>query len=270
MSSGNRKNHRAPTNRKPQPPHSERVHWSILVLIVPVAVCLIFILWPDKRKGPSSTAPARPVVFAPSAALENGDFEAAAPAPWHALEDNIQWGKFSLGSEKLPDGRTNQFAKVSAQAASPPVALKVFGAVQELKIVSGLPEKLEFRCRIAQEKKLCTKQYAQAVAIFTPNAATTGSANVQLRHILHGLTTAPYEMANAKFVINPPFTQEGEWRRYALPLRETFAAQYPGYDFSKGTLRLLLEARYDDLPNTAAPGEVALEMHYDDVQARLP
>ena len=235
-----------------------RVLWLVFGII---GLAVLALGWKIIWGGPVVPKAAPP----PSVELVNGDFEADEPDPWHSLEGNLQWGPFSLGSETTAEGKTNHFAKVRAEASAPPVSLRVFGTVQELVIRKGLPEKLDFRCRVAQEKKLCSKQYAQAVAIFTPASGT----NVQLRHILHGVDTPPYQMGNARFVMNPAFQEKDGWRHYSLPLREKFAQEYPGQDFTKGTLRLLFEARYDDLPSSVAPGEVPLEMHYDDVRADL-
>jgi hypothetical protein len=73
-------------------------------------------------------------------------------------------------------------------------------------------------------------------------------------------------MGNARFQMNPTFTTNAAgWRQYELPLRQWFEEAYPDQDFSNGRMRILLEARYDDMPATAQASALALEVNYDDV-----
>lgn len=202
--------------------------------------------------------------------VANADFENTENPVWYALK-NIQWGGYEIAEEKKADGSMNHFAKVSAKVASPTMGVKVFGAVQEIDLSQGLPEHWEFDMRVAKEKVLCDKQYAQAVAIFWQpkdgaSANENPENNVQLRCILHGVKEQPYQMSNAKFHMNPSFEEREGWRRYALPLEKWFKEAYPGRDFSKGRIRLLMEARYDTMPHTATAGDVALEADYDNSQ----
>lgn len=199
--------------------------------------------------------------------VRNGDFETAGSTAWYSLK-NPQWGGFLRSGERdAATGQTNHFARVRADVAMPPAAIKVFGLVQEIRLTDGVPDHWDFDMRVARENKLCSKQYAQVVAIHWPGETDTpGAGNVQLRCVLHGVDSPPYQMGNARFHMNPEFKSiDNSWRNYRLPLRKWFEEAYPAQDFSAGRLRILMEARYDDMPASAKPGEVALEVDYDNV-----
>ncbi len=238
--------------------------WMLAVVLLPLPGFMILGL-PKKPVAPAAAARGAPEI-APSATLQNGDFEAASSAPWHPMLNNSQWGSFDIGTEQVTPQTTNHYARVKAQVPPDSPAIRVFGAVQEVIVNQGLPETLDFHFRVEQENPLCSKQYAQVVAIFLPEITAANAGNVQLRHVLHGVKVAPYEMTNARFVMNPPSTPlASDWRAYSLLIRQAFHDAYPGTDFSKGTLRLLFEARYDDMPDSVPPGSVALEVHYDNI-----
>lgn len=268
---GNKQKKKSPS-RKGDPPAI--IKWLPLIIITGgLLFALSLVLFSDKEVSPKALIP--PLLGSPDTPIPlrkefgNGDFQADEITPWFSLK-NPQWGSFSVMSEMTETGDKNQFARVSAEAAYPAMGLKVFGAVQEWQQEETIPEFLNFRMRVHEENKLCTKQYAQAVVIFTKNGAETKANNLQLRILLHGMEKAPYSMSNAKFYMNPSYEQDGQWRHYSLPILKWFKESYeksgvPESHWAGGKFRLLLEARYDSLPKTTQPGTKVLTVDYDDV-----
>lgn len=199
----------------------------------------------------------------------NGDFQSEQIYPWHYLE-NLQWGGFSVEEETVTGmSDKNRFVRVDAHTTPPVATLKVFGAVQQWVTQDYIPEKLNFKMRVKNEQKLCTKQYAQAVVIYLKEDAEPNEKNLQLRIVIHGAETPPYNMRNARFHMNPEFTTDPKgWRNYSLPIHQWFQQGYPNVDpehWKGGEIRLLIEARYDNLPKTTPPGTSILTVDYDDV-----
>ena len=205
----------------------------------------------------------------PRTAFSNGDFQSDSIAPWHYL-DNSQWGGFTVEKESKPNQAfENQFVRINAVTTSPVPSLKVFGAVQEWNTEDQVPGFLNLQMRVHGEQKLCPKQYAQAVVIFLKEGADARHKNLQLRIVLHGVEKQPYFMGNAKFHVNPPFkTSSDGWRNYSFPILEWFKQGFPtapeGH-WTGGRIRLLVEARYDDLPTTTPAGLSVISADYDNI-----
>ena len=202
--------------------------------------------------------------------FENGDFESPSISPWHYL-DNTQWGGFKVVQEPSSNGGApNQFVRVDALTSAPVPSLKVFGAVQEWNTEEQIPNYLNFQMRVHGEKKLCSKQYAQAVVIFLKEGAEDPKhKNLQLRIVLHGVEKQPYYMSNAKFHVNPPYKMSAQgWRNYSLPILDWFKKGFPttpdGH-WEGGRIRLLVEARYDNLPTTTPDGVSVISADYDNI-----
>jgi hypothetical protein len=220
-----------------------------------VVTAILFLLWGAGSIGADNL-------------LRNGDFE-SGKEPWFSL-DNPHWGRFTVGSESSPSGKTNHFARVVAEVVSPPQRIRVFGAVQEVPATS-LPARLRFRMRVAGEIDLDRRIYAQAVLIALHEEAPR--LNRQIRFVLHGIDTLPYVKTDAPegsappsfaMVMVPRPPEKKGWRQYDLDVASSFSEHHAEVG-PISRLRLLLEARYDDLPADIDAGTQLLEVHYDNV-----
>jgi hypothetical protein len=111
-------------------------------------------------------------------------------------------------------------------------------------------------------------QYVQFVVIaFNPQNIEGGHPNYQLRYILGGADSPPFQIENAKFVFVTRSTEPplGQWVPFELHLREDFERLWGRVPEGFDKLRLLFEVRWDNKVAGVSPAEA--DVYYDDLYA---
>ena len=152
--------------------------------------------------------------------------------------------------------------------------VKVFGVVQETT-ARPFPEILSGWYRVGRwwSESPATKLYLQAVVIVWDDPETTRLVtggqtivpirNYQFRYYLAGVAKPPFQLANAKGrVVDAAPPRLDEWVRFELPLRRDFEESWGRVPAGYSSLRVLVEARWDDKPEGAG---VQAEVWYDDL-----
>jgi len=193
--------------------------------------------------------------------LENAGFEKGND-PWHTM-DSPSWSpSFDV---------TNQFAHSGSHsvhlALKPPgvpALNRVFGVVQDLTL-TDLPEYVSGFYRVENWKKGTDFQYLQfVVIIFTTDPQTGETANTQIRYLLAGAGSEPFEIGNAKFVfIDKADPQQGTWVHFGRNIRDDFQEQWGSVPENITSVRLFFEARFDSA--TEIQPQMAGDIYYDDL-----
>jgi len=136
--------------------------------------------------------------------------------------------------------------------------------VQEVS-PAELPEVVEGFYRVENWQRGTALQYLQFVVIaFAPDNFPDSASNFQLRYILAGLDSPPFNIANAQFVfVNGEEPVEGEWLPFSLNIRDDFQRLWNAVPEDFENLRLLFEVRWDD--KQAGDGAPRADVYYDDL-----
>lgn len=206
------------------------------------------------REGPQAPPPTDNVFANPS--FEDGG------APWCFLKPPA----FIVSEGVAHTGSSS--ALLPLQADESEEGNKIAYLVQEIK-VEELPEVLSGYYRVENWSKGTEKQYLQFVVIVweADNAPIINNrpvANHQIRYLLAGIDSPPFEIANAQFVFvsrdDPPI---GEWVRFELNLREDFEDLWGAVPVGFEHIRVLFEVRYDD--KATGEGPLSADVYYDDL-----
>jgi len=184
--------------------------------------------------------------------------------PWHTM-DSPSWSP----SFDVTDRIAHSGGKSLHLALLPPGAAalnRVFGVVQDLSL-NELPEFVSGYYRVENWQKGTEFQYLQFVVIvFTTDPQTGETANTQIRYLLAGAASEPFEIGNAKFVLvtkEEPAT--GQWVHFGRNIREDFQEKWGSVPANITSLRLFFEARFDS-PTEIQP-QMAGDVYYDDLYA---
>ncbi len=189
--------------------------------------------------------------------LANPGFE-EGKEPWYSME-TPGWGEpFEVSDAVAHSGRYS--AHLSLHPPQQPAQHEVLGAVQSLT-PSSFPEFLSGFYRVENWKKGTEIQYIQFVVIaLLPEDA----GNVQIRYLLGGAATEPFEIGNAKFIfVSKEEPRFGEWVHFERNIRDDFQQQWGEAPEEVKELRVFFEARYDT--PTATQPEIGGEVYYDDL-----
>ena len=137
---------------------------------------------------------------------------------------------------------------------------EVLGAVQSLK-PSSFPEFLSGFYRVENWKRGTDIQYLQFVVIaILPNNA----GNIQIRYLLAGTATEPFEIGNAKFVfLSKEEPRVGEWVYFERNIADDFQQLWGQAPEKMQELRVFFETRYDS--PTAIQPDIGGDVYYDDL-----
>ena len=189
--------------------------------------------------------------------LANPGFE-EGEEPWYSMETS-GWGEpFEVSDAVAHSGQRS--AHLSLRPPQQPAQHEVLGAVQSLK-PSSFPEFLSGFYRVENWKKGTEIQYIQFVVIaILPEDA----GNVQIRYLLGGTATEPFEIGNAKFIfLSKEEPRVGEWVHFERNIRDDFQQQWGEAPEKMEELRVFFEARYDS-PTPTQP-DMGGDVYYDDL-----
>jgi hypothetical protein len=205
--------------------------------------------------------------------LVNPGFEAGREG-WSYPTHSKHWKDFEIVESGARTGRRAAYLQLERDGSAPPKQVEVHGVVQELR-PEPFPERLGGWYRVQRWEKDSerTALYLQLVVIVwdDPRTASIVNAekprgklrNYQIRYYLAGLEEPPFQLLNTRteFVARGP-PKLGAWTHFEVPLRADFERLWgvvpEGYD----RLRILFEARWDNLPEGAG---VRADVYYDDL-----
>jgi len=189
--------------------------------------------------------------------LANPGFE-EGKEPWYSMETSGWGAPFEVSDAVAHSGQYS--AHLSLHRPQQPNQHQVFGAVQSLK-PSSFPEFLSGFYRVENWKKGTEFQYIQFVVIaFLPENA----GNIQIRYLLGGAPSEPFEIGNAKFVfVSKEEPKIGEWVHFERNIADDFQQQWGQAPEKVQELRVFFEARYDT--PTATQPDIGGDVYYDDL-----
>jgi hypothetical protein len=126
---------------------------------------------------------------------------------------------------------------------------------------SSFPEFLSGFYRVENWKRGTDIQYLQfvVIAILPENAG-----NIQIRYLLAGTATEPFEIGNAKFVfLSKEEPKIGEWVHFERYVADDFQQLWGQAPEKVQELRVFFETRYDS--PTAIQPDVRGDVYYDDL-----
>jgi len=189
--------------------------------------------------------------------LANPGFE-NGKEPWYSMETS-GWGEpFEVSDTVAHSGQYS--AHLSLRRPPQPNQHEVLGAVQSLK-PSSFPEFLSGFYRVENWKRGTDIQYLQfvVIAVLPENAG-----NIQIRYLLAGTATEPFEIGNAKFVfLSKEEPKIGEWVHFERNVADDFQQLWGRAPEKVQELRVFFETRYDS--PTAIQPDVGGDVYYDDL-----
>jgi hypothetical protein len=189
--------------------------------------------------------------------LANPGFE-NGKEPWYSMETS-GWGEpFEVSDTVVHSGQYS--AHLSLRRPPQPNQHEVLGAVQSLK-PSSFPEFLSGFYRVENWKRGTDIQYLQfvVIAVLPENAG-----NIQIRYLLAGTATEPFEIGNAKFVfLSKEEPKIGEWVHFERNVADDFQQLWGQAPEKVQELRVFFETRYDS--PTAIQPDVGGDVYYDDL-----
>ena len=195
--------------------------------------------------------------------LENGGFE-NGNEPWHTM-DSPSWSPSFEVTNQIAHGGIHS-VHLALVPPGAPALNRVFGVVQDVTL-TDLPEYVSGFYRVENWKKDTDFQYLQFVVIvFATDPQTGQSANTQIRYLLAGAASDPFEIGNAKFVfIDKADPQQGTWVHFGHNIRQDFEEQWGSVPENITSIRLFFETRFDS-PTEIQP-QMAGDVYYDDLYA---
>jgi len=177
--------------------------------------------------------------------------------------DSPSWSpSFDVTNSQAHSGKNS--VHLALKSPSAPALNRVFGVVQDIDL-TDLPEYISGYYRVENWQKGTDFQYLQFVVIvFTTDPQTGQTANTQIRYLLAGAPSDPFEIGNAKFVFvtkDEPVT--GQWVHFGRNIREDFQEKWGGVPQNITSIRLFFETRFDS-PTEIQP-QMAGDIYYDDL-----
>jgi hypothetical protein len=193
--------------------------------------------------------------------LANGGFEEGAE-PWITLASE---SGFELSSAQARSGVNSALLLMRDPAeATGTEGAKVYYLVQEIT-PDRMPEVICGYYRVEKWMKGSRHQYLQAVAIaFAPSNFPNTYPNYQIRYLLAGADSPPFNIDNGRFVFvtrEEPAT--GAWVPFELHVKEDFEQLWGAAPEGFEKLRLLFEVRWDN--KVAGEGPAEADVYYDDL-----
>lgn len=190
--------------------------------------------------------------------LVNPSFE-EGKEPWYSMGTS-GWGTpFEVSDAVAHSGQYS--AHLSLHRPPQPNQHEVIGAVQSLFNPKAFPEFLSGFYRVENWKRGTDIQYLQFVVIaILPNNA----GNIQIRYLLAGTATEPFQIGNAKFVfLSKEEPKIGEWVHFERNIADDFQQLWGQAPEDVQELRFFFETRYDS--PTAIQPDIGGDVYYDDL-----
>ena len=257
----------------------------LTVLCILFGVSCVSILAETKAGPRRAAAPAsRPAGLDAKNLFKNGDFERGRD-PWFDLQEAKKpyWHGFELTDSVAFHGTHSAHLSLESPATADKVA--IHGVVQEVapperKDVKNGTTRREFpgtisgNVRIENWTRRLPKEYLQFVVILWGKGLrdSNGSEvpNIQIRYILAGVTTPPFQISNGHFIFlrgaEPDGGAEpetGRWIHFERDLRKDWLEQWGFVPEHFEKIRCLFEVRFDDRAE-AVPGHLA-DVYFDDL-----
>jgi hypothetical protein len=193
--------------------------------------------------------------------LRNGGFE-NGNEPWHTMDSPSWSASFEVTSRLAHSGSRSVHLQLVPPGA--PALNRVFGVAQDIA-VTEVPEYVSGYYRVENWKKGTEFQYLQFVVIvFTTDPQTGQSSNTQIRYLLAGAASEPFDIGNAKFVfVDKADPQQGTWVHFAGNVRADFERLWGSLPQNVTSVRLFFETRFDSA--TEVQPQMAGDVYYDDL-----
>ena len=179
--------------------------------------------------------------------------------PWFTI---VEESGFEVTTELAHEGDSSAVLRMDDPDSAE--GSKVYYLVQEIT-PAELPEVVEGFYRVENWSRGAVRQYVQFVIIaLGPSNFPDFASNFQLRYLLAGINTPPFNIGNAKFVFGTREEPvEGEWVPINLNVREDFEERWGMVPENFEKLRLLFEVRWD--AKAAGGGAPRGDVYYDDL-----
>lgn len=189
----------------------------------------------------------------------NPGFEEGAE-PWYTLNEE---SGFTVTDAFAHSGSSSALLRMDDPVEASGQG-KVYYLVQDLK-PEELPEVVEGFYRVENWERGTPLQYLQFVIIASaPANFPTTATNYQLRYIIAGIDSPPFDIGNAHFVfLSREDPVIGEWTKFGAKVREDFQRLWNAVPEDFESLRLLFEVRWDQ--KTAGSGAPRADVYYDDL-----
>lgn len=194
--------------------------------------------------------------------LINPGFEKSRKG-WTYPDWSKAWAKNGFAIKKGFALKGRRSARLLLNAGPDIEGTLIRGVVQELK-PKKFPEVISGNYYIKEWKRGAPKQYLQLVVIVWQKKFNF--PNHQIRYILAGVDTPPYNMRNAKYIfLNGPRVEPavGQWVHFETNVLDNFKSQWnetpSGYD----KVMFFFEARYDS-KKKGSPN-VKMDVYYDEL-----
>ena len=192
--------------------------------------------------------------------LANPGFENGTE-PWHTMEGGGWNPDFTVSDSIFHDG--NHSLHLQLTPPGQPSLNGIFGVVQDIT-VSELPEYVSGFYRVDNWIKGTEFQYLQFVVITFTDDPIAEFGNIQIRYLLSGAASGPFDIDNAKFiVIDPSEPVRGEWVHFARNIREDFQREWGVAPQAITSIRIFFEARFDS-PIEIQP-QIGGDVYFDDL-----
>jgi hypothetical protein len=190
--------------------------------------------------------------------FENPGFETGGE-PWFSI---VEETGFEVTSERAHTGGHAAVLRMDDPVSAE--GNQVYYLVQDLE-PENLPQVVDGFYRVENWNRGAERQYIQvAVIVVGPDNFPEDLPNYQLRYILAGQKTPPFEIRNAHFVfVNGDEPVEGEWVPFSLSIRDDFEAYWGMAPEDFESMRLLFEVRWD--AKSAGSGAPRADVYYDDL-----
>lgn len=192
--------------------------------------------------------------------FRNASFEEGSD-PWYSLADDPS-ADFQLTDDLAHTGTMSAHLHMDDPASAS--GDKVYYLIQDVD-PEEFPEYLEGYYRVENWDHQTTRQYLQFVVIaLNPNNFPSFASNYQIRYILAGIDSPPFEIGNAHFqFLTREEPVQGEWVHFSTNLREDFQRLWNAVPSGYTSLRILFEVRWDK--KSSNDGAPRADAYYDDL-----
>ena len=236
---------------------------KLLTIVSAMAIVAVIAVACSGDDGPSPTASPSPAATGTEPVgnlLVNPGFE-EGDDPWYTI---VEESGFEVTTELPHEGDHSALLRMDDPLSAE--GGKVYYLVQEIT-PEEFPDVVEGFYRVENWHRGTLRQYVQFVIIaFGPSNFPTTVSNYQLRYLLAGIDSPPFDIGNAHFVfVNRDEPVEGEWVPFSLNVRDDFEELWGRVPEDTEKLRLLFEVRWDG--KEAGDGTPRADVYYDTLYA---
>jgi hypothetical protein len=194
---------------------------------------------------------------APQNILKNGSFEEGKDPWFHLSSEN--WNGFELSDRYAVDGRYSLYLPLRGELGSE--GIQIFGAIQEVS-PPEFPNRISGYYRVENWNQGTKKQYLQFVVIIWNDPDVPQYPNIQIRYILAGVTSPPFNINNGRFIfLGGEEPKQSTWIPFQRDLRADFIEKWGHVPRGFKKIRFLFETRYDyKIPEE---GNIHADVYFD-------